>query len=500
MIALIIILACNRCCDEFDHHCNWLNNCIGRANYAAFMALIIVFWIYVAFYVAVSSYVVWSINEDKFISQSSLEKLYKHDISRVTEIFIYVLMVFNLCVLLLSGHLISFHIWLHIKGITTFDHIVYNREKKQKLLELKKGEISIEEYKDWELYASPKKIMRKSKIITQVKSMGDETPDKDMSSSNMKEVDITQQRHESMKKDEYNQKAGVGESMNNPILQYELDVDHIRKDHLKLSGIQHLQTGLDHTKGDSQEHPNFLVAEKYIKKPVQQKQVINTNIYNEAHKSMLILADPAKAKGQYEQKYNEEFKMIYDYEERKISEKYDQDSHSNKLNGAKSNMDFELTDVAGGKSTQTGFYKQNFQQVKNVKFEPKPPQQLSEQQRKKIERTNSLLKSNDGKILPISSSTKGYLNNGIINSPNLKQIVPGSSNSPQNKITKLYKNTLENDDCSSGEKVQLQIKDDRATMDNQISPRQQLQQEAAQFQSFQSSRTAKFQLYTQSQQ
>jgi len=33
--------------------------------------------------------------------------------------------------------------------------------------------------------------------------MNDETPDKDLSSSNMKEVDVTEQRHESMKKDEY---------------------------------------------------------------------------------------------------------------------------------------------------------------------------------------------------------------------------------------------------------------------------------------------------------
>jgi len=46
-------------------------------------------------------------------------------------------------------------------------------------------------------------MKRKSKIIMEVKKMVDETPDKDLSSSHMKDVDITQQRHESMKKDEY---------------------------------------------------------------------------------------------------------------------------------------------------------------------------------------------------------------------------------------------------------------------------------------------------------
>ena len=33
--------ACNRCVDGFDHHCRWLNNCVGRANYITFFRLII---------------------------------------------------------------------------------------------------------------------------------------------------------------------------------------------------------------------------------------------------------------------------------------------------------------------------------------------------------------------------------------------------------------------------------------------------------------------------
>ena len=31
---------CNKCVEDFDHHCKWLNTCVGKKNYRFFLALI----------------------------------------------------------------------------------------------------------------------------------------------------------------------------------------------------------------------------------------------------------------------------------------------------------------------------------------------------------------------------------------------------------------------------------------------------------------------------
>ena len=62
--------------------------------------------------------------------------------------------------------LILFHVWIVSKGITTFEYIGFKREESVKKQELKDGEMTIEEYKDWRREALSHPAKPKSRTIT----------------------------------------------------------------------------------------------------------------------------------------------------------------------------------------------------------------------------------------------------------------------------------------------------------------------------------------------
>jgi hypothetical protein len=45
---------CRRCVEGYDHHCDWLNTCIGKGNYKRYLTFICVLWLYEVMVVAMA--------------------------------------------------------------------------------------------------------------------------------------------------------------------------------------------------------------------------------------------------------------------------------------------------------------------------------------------------------------------------------------------------------------------------------------------------------------
>ena len=124
---------CERCVLHFDHHCKWLNNCIGEKNYRLYFALLIAFESYNIFIFTFSAVALYAVqNKDSF------GEILK-DVGKISETvrlaFLCLLVLLNVVAgitITAMVQLISFHVYLGFKEKTTYEFILARRKAKNK--------------------------------------------------------------------------------------------------------------------------------------------------------------------------------------------------------------------------------------------------------------------------------------------------------------------------------------------------------------------------------
>ncbi|KAF3771840.1 S-acyltransferase 18 protein [Nymphaea thermarum] len=124
--------SCDRCVDGFDHHCRWLNNCIGKRNYTTFILLMVFVMLMLAIEGGIGIVVFVRCFADRTgIMQDAELKLH-------IRLPIWVLATISASLSVIAayssialGQLFFFHVVLIRKGMRTYDYILAMKEENE---------------------------------------------------------------------------------------------------------------------------------------------------------------------------------------------------------------------------------------------------------------------------------------------------------------------------------------------------------------------------------
>ncbi|KAM9722715.1 palmitoyltransferase ZDHHC11 isoform 3-T3 [Menidia menidia] len=138
---------CNKCVENFDHHCKWLNTCVGGRNYwFFFIALVsatmgvlllnvVILFIFVQHYLDPHSLRTapqfnTALGNTTWLVFLPLAPM-KTSSAGLLVLAFFTVILSTICLLLLT-HLLAFHLYLFYKGMSTFDYVKLRRQKEAK--------------------------------------------------------------------------------------------------------------------------------------------------------------------------------------------------------------------------------------------------------------------------------------------------------------------------------------------------------------------------------
>lgn len=121
---------CSKCVDIFDHHCMWINNCIGRANYKSFFVTISSVALMIGTVLATCAYLLITYFTDQDAFQQRLEGTpVMCEIPKETFLGLLITMLLiNMPLFVLDMQLVLLHMFLMSQGLTTYEYIMNKRD------------------------------------------------------------------------------------------------------------------------------------------------------------------------------------------------------------------------------------------------------------------------------------------------------------------------------------------------------------------------------------